>query len=283
MMSIKKNREFPHGSRNRPPNGVRAYMKLIRYLSNKGPLYGILEKGVIKGLEGDIFTGFMQQGEDTVNIDHVRVLPPVLPSKVIAVGLNYRDHAAELGQAIPDEPVLFMKPSTSIIGNNEEIVYPPSATRVDYEAELAAVVKKKARHIKEENAAEYILGYTCLNDVTARDLQQKDGQWTRSKSFDTFCPIGPVIETDMNPDTAQIYSRVNETLRQSSNTKNFIFCMFRLFSFVSHIMTLFPGDIVTTGTPSGIGALQPGDTVEIEVEGIGILKNSVVAEKQKAD
>jgi len=254
-------------------------MKLIRYLSDKGPRYGILEKGKITELEGDIFTGFRLHGEDAVGIDHVRILPPVLPSKVIAVGLNYKDHAEELGQAIPDEPVLFMKPSTSVIGHNEEILYPPSATRVDYEAELAAVVRKKARHVKEEDAAEYILGYTCLNDVTARDLQQKDGQWTRSKSFDTFCPIGPVIVTDMNPNSANIYTRVNGHQRQSSNTKNFIFSMFRLFSFISHIMTLLPGDIITTGTPSGIGALQPGDTVEIEVEGIGILKNSVVAEK----
>jgi len=253
-------------------------MKLIRYLSGKVPLYGVLEKGEITGIEGDIFNGFRSFGEDAVRIDRVQVLPPVQPSKVIAVGLNYRDHAEELGQAIPDEPVLFMKPATSVIGYNNKIVYPPSAARVDYEAELAAVVRKKARHVNEEDAAEYILGYTCLNDVTARDLQQKDGQWTRAKSFDTFCPIGPAIETDMNPDTANIYARVNGTLRQSSNTKNFIFSMFRLFSFVSHIMTLLPGDIVTTGTPSGIGALQPGDTVEIEVEGIGILKNSVVAE-----
>jgi 2-keto-4-pentenoate hydratase/2-oxohepta-3-ene-1,7-dioic acid hydratase in catechol pathway len=255
-------------------------MKIVRFTAEESVLYGILEGSFLFPVEGDVFTGFKIHKGLQYSIGEVAILPPVLPSKIIAVGINYMDHAEEFGHEIPTEPVLFMKPSTAVIGHDGEIVYPPSAGRVDYEAEIAAVVGKTARHVDEEDAPRYILGYTCLNDVTARDLQRKDGQWTRAKSFDTFCPIGPCIETELNPNRRDIRSRLNGELRQSSNTENFIFPIFKLFSFVSSIMTLLPGDIITTGTPSGVGAMKPGDVVEIEVEGIGTLKNKVVAENR---
>ncbi len=227
---------------------------------------------------GDIFTGFSLIEDADYKPEDIKFLPPVLPSKVIAVGLNYKDHAEEFNKDIPEEPVLFIKPSSSIIGHEDSIIYPRASKRVDYEAEVAAVVKKTAYRVREDEAQHYILGYTCLNDVTARDLQQKDGQWTRAKSFNTFCPIGPVIETEISPHNLDIYSRLNAELRQSSNTKHFIFPMFRLFSYISHIMTLNPGDIITTGTPSGVGGMKPGDTIEVEVQGIGILRNTVIPE-----
>ncbi len=252
-------------------------VKLIQFNAHDYSGYGVLEKNRIQRIEGDIFNDFTIQHANSYDPDLVTVLPPVWPSKIVAVGINYRDHAREMGHDLPDEPVLFLKPSTSVIGHGEDILYPESSLRVDYEAEIAAVVKKKAYKVRVEEAAGYILGYTCLNDVTARDLQRKDGQWTRAKSFDTFCPLGPVIQTQLNPNNVRICSRLNGELRQNSNTKNFIFPLFELFSYVSHIMTLLPGDIVTTGTPSGIGEMKPGDTVEIEIEGIGILKNKVIS------
>jgi 2-keto-4-pentenoate hydratase/2-oxohepta-3-ene-1,7-dioic acid hydratase in catechol pathway len=251
-------------------------MKIVHTLTPDGNQYGILEGDVIHRIEGDIFADYRVH-EQTWKIEDITILPPVHPSKIVAVGINYRDHAEEFGHDIPDEPVLFMKPSTAVIGHGEEIIHPPSAGRVDYEAELAAVVLKKAHMVDEGEAAEYILGYTCLNDVTARDLQQKDGQWTRSKSFDTFCPIGPVIETEIDPNRAVVRAFLNGEMRQNSNTSNFIFPIFRLFSLITRIMTLLPGDVVTTGTPSGVGPMKPGDVIEIEIEGIGTLRNRVKA------
>ena len=256
-------------------------VKIVRFNAEESILYGKLEGNTLFPLEGDIFTGLRVHKSQRYSLGEVSILPPVRPSKIIAVGINYRDHAEEFGHEIPTEPVLFMKPSTAVIGHDDEIVYPPSASRVDYEAEIAAVVGKTARNVGEEDAPRFILGYTCLNDVTARDLQRRDGQWTRAKSFDTFCPIGPCIETEINPNSTNIRARLNGELRQSSNTENFIFPIFELFSFVSRIMTLLPGDIITTGTPSGVGAMKPGDVVEIEVEGIGTLKNIVVAENRR--
>ena len=254
-------------------------MKIIQFEKDNKIYYGKQIKNIINPINGDIFESFKVDQSSSIDISGVKILPPVFPSKIIAIGLNYKDHAIELGEKLPDEPKLFIKPSTSIIGYGDNIIYPPSSKRVDYEAELSAVVKKRAHNIPVENAKEYILGYTCLNDVTARDLQQKDVQWTRSKSFDTFCPIGPVIETELDPDNLNIYSRLNGKVKQSYNTKNFIFPMFELFSFISNIMTLLPGDIITTGTPSGIGPMKPGDIIEIEVEGIGVLRNNVVEDK----
>jgi len=251
-------------------------MKFMRIKKGDRVLEGVFRDGMLQVIEGTMLSDFRITDELVdPSADGSETLSPVSPSKVVAVGLNYRDHAEELGQVIPSEPMLFMKPSTSVIGHEAAIVYPPSAGRIDYEAELAAVIGKRSYRVSEEEAPGFILGYTCLNDVTARDLQSRDGQWTRAKSFDTFCPVGPVIETVMDPNSMHIESRVNGEVRQSSNTRNFIFDVFQLVSFVSHIMTLLPGDIVTTGTPSGIGPVVPGDTVEIEVEGIGVLRNSV--------
>jgi len=236
--------------------------------------YGLIENDVIIEIDGDIFTGF-KVNEKKYSIKNVKILAPCLPSKVVAVGLNYIDHAKELGMKIPDEPVLFMKPSTSVIGQYDNIIYPTMSKRVDYEAELAVVIKDKTKNIEPEEAHTHIFGYTCLNDVTARDLQKKDGQWTRAKSFDTFCPIGPYIVTDINPDNLKIELLLNGQLKQSSFTSNLIFNIQKLVSFISKVMTLFPGDIITTGTPSGIGPLKHGDKVEVAIEKVGRLRNFV--------
>lgn len=212
-----------------------------------------------------------------INLKEVNLLPPTIPSKIIAVGLNYRDHAEEFKQAIPEEPILFLKPPSAIIATEETILLPKTSQRVDYEAELVIVIKETAKCIKENEVAEYILGYTCGNDVTARDLQKKDGQWTRSKSFDTFAPIGPWIipAKNLDPKNLNIIAKKNNTVVQCSNTNQMIFNPFQLVSYISHIMTLLPGDLIMTGTPSGVGALKSGDCVEIEIETIGILKNYV--------
>ncbi|WP_048055496.1 fumarylacetoacetate hydrolase family protein [Methanotorris igneus] len=199
----------------------------------------------------------------------------IKPTKIICVGLNYIDHAKELNMEIPEEPIIFMKPPSSIIYHEDTIIRPKISKRVDYEVELAVVIGKKGKNIKKNEADNYILGYTILNDVTARDLQAKDGQWTRAKSFDTFCPIGPRIVKDIDPMNLNIECRVNGEIKQKSNTKNMIFDVYELIEFVSSIMTLYPGDIISTGTPPGVGELKKGDVVECEIEGIGVLRNYV--------
>jgi len=198
------------------------------------------------------------------------------PTKVVLVGLNYKDHARELQMPLPDEPILFLKSPTAVIGHDEPIIYPEQSKRVDYEAELAVVMKDKCKNVEPDEVMYFVEGFACLNDVTARDLQSKDVQWTRAKSFDTFCPIGPKIVTDIEPNNVKIQSFLNGELRQDSNTSNFIFTAEELVSFVSKVMTLLPGDIIATGTPSGIGAMKRGDTVEIKIEGIGTLRNYVM-------
>ncbi len=200
------------------------------------------------------------------------------PSKIIAVGLNYHDHAKEMGMVIPGHPILFMKPSTAVIKSGDAIIYPPQSKNVHYEGELAIVIKDKIRNISGKEVRKHIRGYTCANDVTARDLQNIDGQWTRAKSFDTFCPLGPRIVADLDPTNLNIQTRVNGVVKQSSNTKNMIFDVFELVSFISSVMTILPGDIIITGTPTGVGPLEVGDTVEIEIEKIGVLKNTVTLE-----
>ncbi|HJH31987.1 MAG TPA: FAA hydrolase family protein [Methanosarcinaceae archaeon] len=214
----------------------------------------------------------------TFELSELKVLPPTDPSKIVCVGLNYRDHAKELNMDIPHEPIIFIKPPSAVIGHGDKIIYPEASKQVDYEAELAVVIGKRCRNIKAEHANDVIAGYTCFNDVTARDLQRQDGQWTRAKSFDTFAPVGPFIASpeDFNPENASIKSRINGELRQDSNTSNMIFGIPALIELISGIMTLEIGDIVTTGTPAGIGELHCGDVVEIEIEGIGILVNEVV-------
>jgi 2-keto-4-pentenoate hydratase/2-oxohepta-3-ene-1,7-dioic acid hydratase in catechol pathway len=200
----------------------------------------------------------------------------VQPSKIVALGLNYRNHAEETKNPIPKEPLIFLKPGTAVIGPEDSIVYPPSSTRVDYECELGVVIKKKARRVTTEGWRDYVLGYTCVNDITARDHQRDDVQWTRGKGFDTFAPVGPCIETDLDPANVNIETWLNGELKQQGNTSDLIFPVPQLVSFASQVMTLLPGDIIATGTPAGIGPMKPGDTVEIRIEPIGTLRNYVV-------
>jgi 2-keto-4-pentenoate hydratase/2-oxohepta-3-ene-1,7-dioic acid hydratase in catechol pathway len=207
--------------------------------------------------------------------DEVKILPPIQPSKVVCVGLNYQDHAEELNMDLPEEPILFLKPPTTVIGHEDTIMYPYQSHQVDYEAELAVVIGREARFVSQEDAFNYIAGYTVLNDVTARDLQQKDGQWTRAKSFDTFCPLGPWVETEMDPSNQNISLKLNDTIKQNSNTKNMIFSVDELVEYISNIMTLNPGDVIATGTPPGVGPMKVGNVVEVTVEGIGTLRNEV--------
>lgn len=210
-------------------------------------------------------------------VESFRYLPPTEPTKIVAVGLNYKDHANEFGQEVPEEPLIFLKPPSALAGNLQEIVIPEDAHQVDYEGELAIVIKKRARKVSEKEASEYILGYTCSNDVTERFYQKRDGQWARAKGFDTFAPVGPWISTFADPlEGLEIVTEVNGQLKQSSNTLNMIFNPFRLVSFVSKVMTLEAGDIIMTGTPSGVGKLKPGDEVCVKIEQIGCLKNFVV-------
>jgi 2-keto-4-pentenoate hydratase/2-oxohepta-3-ene-1,7-dioic acid hydratase in catechol pathway len=253
-------------------------MKIIRYCEGDVVKWGVVEEDTVREMDGNPFEHFHLTSK-TKKIGEVRLLPPCLPSKIIALGLNYRDHAAEVKMELPKNPLLFIKPSTSVIGPGEAIVYPKVSKRVDYEAELALVIRKEAKGVPEEKAADYILGYTCLNDVTARDLQPKDGQWTIAKGFDTFAPIGPWIVTDIDPYHLEISSYLNGERRQHSNTENLIFGPHHLVSFISRIMTLLPGDVIATGTPSGIGPMAIGDRMDVVIEGIGKLSNNVVAEE----
>ena len=213
-------------------------------------------------------------GGEVLSPEEVELLAPCLPSKIVCIGLNYREHARELKMKLPEEPILFLKPPSAVQDPGKEIVYPGSSTRVDYEGELAVVIGKRCKNVAAKDFADYVLGYTCFNDVTARDLQQKDGQWTRAKSFDTFAPFGPWIGK-IDPSDAEIRTRVNGEIKQKSNTSDLIFDMPRLIEFISGVMTLMPGDVIATGTPPGVGSLQKGDVVEVEIEGIGVLKNSV--------
>ncbi|NLW36937.1 fumarylacetoacetate hydrolase family protein [Syntrophorhabdus aromaticivorans] len=197
------------------------------------------------------------------------------PTKIVAIGLNYHDHAKELNMQIPDYPLIFLKPPTAVIENGELIIYPSQTRELHYEGELGIVIKERAHNIGIKDARHCIAGYTCANDVTARDLQRMDGQWTRAKSFDTFCPLGPTIVSDVDPMNMEITTRVNGAVKQHSNTKNMIFNVFELVAFISSIMTLLPGDVISTGTPPGVGPLHVGDEVEVEIQGIGTLKNRV--------
>jgi 2-keto-4-pentenoate hydratase/2-oxohepta-3-ene-1,7-dioic acid hydratase in catechol pathway len=216
----------------------------------------------------------------TYNIEDVNVGVSIIPSKIVCVGLNYTDHAKELDMDIPEEPIICIKPSTAVIGHCDDIIYPNSSSQVDYEAELGVVISKETHHVRAEDALDYIGGYTVINDVTARDLQRKDIQWTRAKSFDTFAPVGPCIETELDPMNQNISLRINSKLKQNSNTKNMIFDVYELIEFISDIMTLKAGDIISTGTPPGVGPMNIGDTVEGEVEGIGVLKNFLKSENK---
>ncbi len=252
-------------------------MKKFYRIDHRGtPRHVIDEGGRWCLLEGDLFGAY--EAGDSVAADGQKLLAPVMPSKIVAIGLNYKDHAAEQGKPLPKEPMMFMKPSTAVIGPGEPIVLPDGVGRVDHEAEVGVVIGRKAHRVSEGDAPNYILGLTCLNDVTARELQAKDIQYTRAKGFDTFAPIGPCVATGIDygaPDGVGIEGWVNGTRRQSSSTKELVFSIDRLVAFITSVMTLLPGDIIATGTPAGIGSLASGDRVTIKVTGVGELTNPV--------
>ncbi len=256
-------------------------MNIVRFKYANTVKYGILENNLVFPVNNSIYEDECKIEAEGINIENVELLAPCEPGKIICLGLNYRDHAEEVGIPLPKWPVIFMKPSTAVIGPNKNIIYPVHlSTRVDYEAELAVVIKKKAKNVKVEDSNDYILGYTCGNDVTARDLQPKNGQWDLSKSFDTFMPLGPAIVTDIEPNNLDIKCLVNGEIKQSSNTKNLIFNVPYLVSYISHVMTLLPGDVILTGTTSGIGPVVSGDKVTVSIEGIGKLTNTVAEDNK---
>jgi 2-keto-4-pentenoate hydratase/2-oxohepta-3-ene-1,7-dioic acid hydratase in catechol pathway len=250
-------------------------MKIVRFQAKDKTRYGILEGEVIRALKGTPYRSVIKTGRSYQTAE-VKFLAPCLPSKVVALGVNYRSHGEEMSHRIPEEPLIFIKPSTSVIGPESDIVYPTISQRVDYEGELGVVIGRRACHVPLSDTHRYILGYTCVNDVTARDIQARDKQWTRGKGFDTFCPVGPHIETDLNPENLRLETRLNGERKQFTSTADLIFPVEKLVSFISQVMTLMPGDVIATGTTAGVGPMQPGDMVEVEIEGIGTLKNYVV-------
>lgn len=250
-------------------------LRLYRIDYNGTSRYAAERDGRWRLVDGDIF-GRFQEGEE-ISANSAKVLPPVSPSKLVCVGLNYRDHAAETKNALPSEPMLFLKPSTCVVGAGDPIQVPMWAGRIDHEAEMGLVIGKPTFKIKARQAADHILGLTCVNDVTARELQSKDVQFTRAKGFDSFGPIGPCIAVGLDGGDLQVRAYVNGAVRQDSRTRELVFTVPELVEFISSVMTLMPGDIIATGTPSGIGPIRPGDSVTIQVEGVGALTNPVVA------
>ena len=250
-------------------------MKIVRFTTGKKVEYGILIDETIQGIEDKPFR-HLEVSDHYYQLSEVKLLPPCAPSKIVALGLNYHNHAKELESPLPDAPLIFLKPSTAVIGPEDNIIYPPTSTRVDYEGELGVVIKKPAWRVSIDDALDYVLGYTCFNDVTARDLQSKDRQWTRAKGFDTFAAIGPCIETELDPGNVTLETYLNGELKQQGNTNDLIYSIPVLINFISNVMSLVPGDIIATGTPSGIGPMYPGDTIEVEIEGIGTLRNYVI-------
>lgn len=251
-------------------------MKLCRFSFNGKVSYGVIEDRTVYETDSP-FSGAIKKRGEGIRLDDVRLLAPTEPSKIVAIGLNYRAHAAEFGKPLPEEPMIFMKPSTAVIGPEDGIVYPSHMShRVDYEGELGIVIGKRAKDVKVEDAASFILGYTCFNDVTARDLQGKDVQFTRAKGFDTFACVGPWIETGLNPLDVRIETYLNGEKKQDTSTHDMIFDVFKIVSFVSQVMTLLPGDMIATGTPPGVGKMKPGNIVEVKISGIGTLRNRVV-------
>ena len=257
-------------------------MQIARFAGDADPQFGLIgdDNGVptIGVLKGDpLYAGFELAGRK-VPLDDVRLLAPVIPrSKVVCVGINYRRHAAELGGDVPEEPLIFLKPNTSVIGPGEPILYPSQSSDVHFEGELAVVIGRICRDVAAEDAAKVIFGYTVANDVTARDLQAKDGQWARSKGFDTFCPLGPWIETNLDPSNLRVTTALNDEPKQDGHTSDMVFSVPDIVEYVSSFMTLLPGDVILTGTPEGVGPMSVGDTVSVTVEGIGTLTNRVMA------
>lgn len=254
-------------------------MKFVRFEYGGITSYGLVQEETVWALAGSPFDSY-QITDTHYALPEVTLLSPCLPTKGVCIGLNYRDHAQEMGVPIPSSPIVFIKPSGCTIGPLSPILYPPLSKRIDYEAELAIVIGKKSVAVSEKEAPQFILGYTCANDVTARDFQGKSGPWAVAKGFDTFMPLGPVITDEIDPANVHITSRLNGEVRQFSNTKNLIFTSHFLVSYLSHIMTLYPGDVILTGTPAGIGPMHIGDTIEVEIEGIGILTNKIASRLQ---
>jgi len=257
-------------------------MRIVRFSASNLIKYGTIENETVFSYCGNPFSGagnrmipFEPDGKK-YSVDEVRLLTPCLPSKIVCLGLNYRSHAEELQMEIPPVPLLFLKPSTAVIGPGDNIILPRYYKRVEYEGELGVVIGKLAKDIKNDKITEYVLGYTCFNDVTERQIQKDDGQWTRAKGFDTFAPAGPCIQTSADPGNLKLETYLNGVLRQSIHTSDLIFNVPDLISFISSVMTLLPGDIVATGTPSGIGPMKPGDLVEVKISSIGTLRNFVV-------
>ena len=251
-------------------------MKIARFSHDDAIMYGIVDESDLVVLAGDpMFTGYEPTGQ-RIPLADAALLAPVIPrSKVVCVGKNYHDHATEMGGVAPEEPLLFLKPNTSVIGPGDSIVRPSLSQQTEYEGELAVVIGKIAKNVTAADALTYVLGYTIANDVTARDLQRKDGQWSRAKGFDTFCPLGPVIETDFDPASATVETRVNGEVRQHAPLTDMIHSVASIIEYASAVFTLLPGDVILTGTPAGVGAFDAGDVVEVEISGLGILRNPV--------
>lgn len=262
-------------------------MRIVRFAASREVKYGLVDQTTVRGLQyspvdcPDVPLGAASLDGSAYHIDEVRLLAPCTPSKVVCLGLNYRTHAQEISMPVPDAPVIFLKPSTAVIGPNEDIVLPRSFRRVDYEGELGVVIGKKARNVAIDRADDHILGYTCFNDVTERIIQSEDGQWTRAKSYDTFAPVGPWVETDVDPDDVEVETYLNGVLKQSGRTSDLVFGVRYLVSFISEVMTLLPGDVIATGTPAGVGPMKAGDVVEVTIRAIGTLKNRVVAQDSR--
>ena len=252
------------------------FKQYVRFRVEGRVYQGVLEGSNISTVEGDIF-GEHRLTDVVHTLDTVQLLTPCAPNKIVCVGLNYRKHAVEIGMPLPADPVLFIKPATTLLDPNGEIVYWPMVGQLDYEGELTVVIGKRCHMVDEAAALGYVFGYTIANDMTARDLQRKDGQWTRAKSFDTFLPLGPSIVTGIEAGDLSLQTYVNGEIKQDGRTSDLIFPIAYLVSFISQIMTLEPGDVILTGTPSGIGPLQVGDEVEVRIEGLGALRNRVVA------
>ncbi|GAB4535375.1 MAG: fumarylacetoacetate hydrolase family protein [Anaerolineales bacterium] len=251
-------------------------MRIVRYTTSQDaqPQYGWVYEGRVGRLEGSPFAAFSRQ-EPQLPLETVRLLAPATPSKIVCIGRNYVAHAQEHQAEVPKIPLIFLKPPSSIIAHGDTILLPPQSQRVEHEAELAVVIGRRARWLTPENALEHVLGYTIANDVTARDLQYSDGQWTRGKGFDTFCPFGPWLETEFNPADTLITCKVNGETRQMASTRDMVFDVQQLLIFISSVMTLEPGDMILTGTPAGVSPLKAGDIVTVSIEGLGTLENPV--------
>jgi len=249
-------------------------MRVVRLYRDEDVRYGLADEGTITLISDEPFAAW--EAEGVIPFSEAHLLPPVVPTKIVCVGINYRDHAGEMGHALPADPVIFLKPPTAINGPLGTISLPSMSSRVDYEGELAVVIGRRTHDVSPEQAHDHVLGFTCANDVTARDLQKIDGQWTRGKGFDTFCPVGPWVDTDVDPTDLKIETYLNGEIKQQARTSDMIFDVWQIVSFVSKVMTLLPGDIILTGTPSGVGPMQRGDVVEVRIEGLGSLVNRVI-------